>query len=198
MIASCFPIISKTDPYPHQKPDPVYAARSATNTAYLSMKLGFICPNLPGHLNPMTALARHLQYRGHEVVFLYSAGAAGLPFVPGLEEDQIEENRPEMSKLQGEHALQFTVRVLLSKTEAILKSLPEIVRANEIDALVIDTVQFYAELGPMQLGMPYARKLQKAITKANGLSVAADLVEESLSGTKKAGKEQLKEELRAV
>jgi len=43
-----------------------------------------------------------------------------------------------------------------------------------------------------------ARKLQKAITKANGLSVAADLVEESLSGTKKAGKEQLKEELRAV
>jgi MGT family glycosyltransferase len=58
-------------------------------------------------------------------------------------------------KLQGEHALQFTVRVLLSKTEAILKSLPEIVRANEIDALVIDTVQVYAELGPMQLGMPY-------------------------------------------
>ena len=43
-----------------------------------------------------------------------------------------------------------------------------------------------------------ARKLQKAITKANGLSVAADLIEESLSGTKKAGKEQLKEELRAV
>jgi hypothetical protein len=27
------------------------------------MKLGFICLNLPGHLNPMTALARHLQHR---------------------------------------------------------------------------------------------------------------------------------------
>jgi hypothetical protein len=25
------------------------------------MKLGFICPNVPGHLNPMTALARQLQ-----------------------------------------------------------------------------------------------------------------------------------------
>ena len=25
------------------------------------MKLGFICLNLPGHLNPMTALARQLQ-----------------------------------------------------------------------------------------------------------------------------------------
>jgi len=31
-----------------------------------------------------------------------------------------------------------------------------------------------------------ARKLEKAIAKANGLSVAADLIEESLSVTKKA------------
>jgi UDP:flavonoid glycosyltransferase YjiC (YdhE family) len=33
-----------------------------------------------------------------------------------------------------------------------------------------------------------ARKLQKAIAEANGLSVAADLVEESLGVTKKTGK----------
>ena len=32
-----------------------------------------------------------------------------------------------------------------------------------------------------------ARKLQKAIAKANGLSVAADLVETSLGVTKKVG-----------
>jgi hypothetical protein len=42
------------------------------------MKLGFICPNMPGHLNPMTALARQLQERGHDVVFLYSSSASGL------------------------------------------------------------------------------------------------------------------------
>ena len=34
-----------------------------------------------------------------------------------------------------------------------------------------------------------ARKLQKAIAEANGLSVAADLVEESLGVTKKAANE---------
>ena len=45
------------------------------------MKFGFICPQVPGHLNPITALARHLQMRGHHVVFLYSSGAAGLPFI---------------------------------------------------------------------------------------------------------------------
>jgi MGT family glycosyltransferase len=119
------------------------------------MKLGFICLGLPGHLNPMTTLARQLQARNHEVVFLYSSGAGGLPFVPCPEKDHINENRPEASKKQGEDALQFSVRAVLAQTEAILKSLPAIVRANRVDALIIDTVQFYAELGAMQLDMPY-------------------------------------------
>jgi zeaxanthin glucosyltransferase len=119
------------------------------------MKLGFICLDLPGHLNPMSALARQLQARDHEVVFLYSSGVAGLPFVRGPEKDHINENRPEASKKQGQDALQFSVRAVLTQTEAILKSLPAIVQVNGIDALIIDTVQFYAELGAMQLGMPY-------------------------------------------
>ena len=119
------------------------------------MKLGFICLDLQGHLNAMSSLALQLQARNHEVVFLYSSGAAGLSFVPGPEKDHINESLPEVSKKQGEDALQFSVRALLTQTEAILKSLPAIVKANGIDALIIDTVQFYAELGAMQLGMPY-------------------------------------------
>jgi zeaxanthin glucosyltransferase len=34
------------------------------------MKIGFLSLPLTGHLNPMTALARKLQSRGHEVVFI--------------------------------------------------------------------------------------------------------------------------------
>jgi zeaxanthin glucosyltransferase len=119
------------------------------------LKLGFICLNLPGHLNPMTALARHLQHRNYDVVFLYSSGAAGLPFVPGPETDHVNENRPDLSKMQGEDALKFGVGAVLAQTETILKSLPGVVQANGIDALLIDTVQFYAELGAMHLGIPY-------------------------------------------
>src|SRR5215813_11440027 len=119
------------------------------------MKLGFISLNLPGHLNPMTALARQLQARNHEVLFLFSSSAAELPFVRGPEKDHINEIRPETSKRRGEDALQFSLRGVLTQTQAILKSLPAIVQANGIDALLIDTVQFYAELGAMQLGMPY-------------------------------------------
>jgi zeaxanthin glucosyltransferase len=119
------------------------------------MKLGFICPNLPGHLNPMTTLARHLQARNHQVVFLYSSSAAGLECVPGPGKDQLRENLPETSKLQGEDAVKFSLRMIMDQTETILRSLPAMVRSNGIDALVLDTVQFYAELGPIQLEMPY-------------------------------------------
>ena len=119
------------------------------------MKLGFICPNAAGHLNPITALARQLQARNHDVVFLYSSGAAGLPFVPGPDKDDIHETIAEVSKLQGEEAFKFGLSWLMTQTERILKSLPAIVQANGVDALVIDTVQFYAELGALQLGMSY-------------------------------------------
>jgi hypothetical protein len=103
----------------------------------------------------MSALACQLQARNHEVVFLYSSGAAGLAFVPSHEKDHIKENRPEASKKQRQDALQFSLRAVLNQTEAILKSLLAIGQANGIDALMIDNVHFYAELGAMQLGMPY-------------------------------------------
>jgi zeaxanthin glucosyltransferase len=119
------------------------------------MKLGFICPNIPGHLNPMTALARQLQARNHDVVFLYSSEAAGLPCVPADERDQVNESRPEISKMRGDDALQFASHVVMAQTESMLKTLPEVVETNGVDALVIDSVNFYTELGAMQLGMPY-------------------------------------------
>ena len=57
------------------------------------MKIGFISMPLAGHLNPMIALARKLQSRGHEIVFIGvpDAGptvhAAGLDFVSWCEEE---------------------------------------------------------------------------------------------------------------
>src|SRR5260221_165567 len=124
-------------------------------TGVLFMKLGFISLSIPGHLNPMTTLARRLQDRNHDVVFLYSSGAAGLSFVPGPEKDHLNESRANLSKMRGEDAVQFGARLVMAQTETILKSLPAVVQANGVDALVIDTVQFYAELGAIQLGMPY-------------------------------------------
>jgi MGT family glycosyltransferase len=118
------------------------------------MKIGFICPDAPGHINPMTALARHVVARNNEVVFLYSSGARGLPFIP-YEDDEFQEALNEVSKKQGEDALQFAMRHVMAQTETIMKSLPKIVQDNKIDALVIDNISFYAELAAIQLGIPY-------------------------------------------
>ena len=52
------------------------------------MKLGFIFPNLPGHLNLMIALARQLQTRNRNGAFLYAAGTVGLPFVSADEKGE--------------------------------------------------------------------------------------------------------------
>ena len=83
------------------------------------MKLGFICIKVPGPLNPMTALARHLQARNHDVVFLYSSGAAGLPFVPGPEKDHVNESILEVSRMQGDDVLELSVRLALAQTETV-------------------------------------------------------------------------------
>ena len=123
------------------------------------MKLGFICINAHGHLNPMTALARQLQDRNHEVIFLYSSDAAGLPVFPddqsSTERNSTDEAIAEVSKMQGEDALQFGIKAALGFTESVLNSLPAMVAKTGVDALLIDTVYFYAELGAIDLGIPY-------------------------------------------
>ena len=120
------------------------------------MKFGFICPQVLGHLNPMTALARHLQMRGHEVVFLYSSGAAGLPFIPDEEVERvISERSAEISKKQGEETLKLTTSLLMSQSESMIKSLPAIVQSNQIDALIINYLNYYVELAAIQLDIPY-------------------------------------------
>src|SRR5260221_6918850 len=103
----------------------------------------------------MRTLARRPQERKHEFVFLYSASANGLPCVPGDDRDPINENRPEVSKLKGEDALGFGLGLVVKRTEVMLKSMPAMLEATAVDALIIDPIQFYAELAPMNLGIPY-------------------------------------------
>ena len=105
---------------------------------YKIVKIGFICPNMPGHLNPMTALARHLQARDHEVVFLYSASANGLPCIPGEKNDDMKENRPEMSKLEGHDAVAFLLRRGCERNGGDFQIVAKIVETTGIEALVID------------------------------------------------------------
>jgi zeaxanthin glucosyltransferase len=130
------------------------------------MKIGFIGLPSPGHLNPMSALARQLQSRNHDVVMFSPpvgeslARAAGLPFVPFAEKefspDKLGEIVGTVSRLKGEEGLQFTVNAVAALNEVKWRTLPDLLSSTGIDALVVDNYDFYGEIVPMRIGMPYA------------------------------------------
>jgi zeaxanthin glucosyltransferase len=130
------------------------------------MRVAFLSLPVPGHLNPMTALARKYQARGHEVVFLSLPDvapfvqAAQLPFVPCAEDayppGSLGKYLPQLSRLSGTEALSYTVNEMMKGyTESLFQSLPETLRKAGADAIVLDQYQPYVELIPKCLGMPY-------------------------------------------
>jgi MGT family glycosyltransferase len=131
------------------------------------MKIGFISMPLAGHLNPITALARKLQSRGHEIVFIGvpDAGpavrAAGLNFVSYCEEEfpagSCAGALAPVAKIHGMEATRWTIggggRALF---QAASHHLPRVLAETGVEALVLDTIHMYLEVVPMSLGIPYA------------------------------------------
>ena len=87
------------------------------------MRVAFLSLPVPGHLNPMTALARKYQARGHAVVFLSIPDAAPfvqaaqLPFVPCSEgaypQGSVGPHLQKLSRLSGTEALDYTVNEMM-------------------------------------------------------------------------------------
>jgi zeaxanthin glucosyltransferase len=129
------------------------------------MRIGFLSPSVPGHLRPMTTLARALQSRNHDVVFMALPDAepfvraANLAFVPACEfpAGSLSKMLYQLSKRQGEDALYFTLLCLGVIAEAMFERLPAMLNGVGVDAVVVDSSHFYVELVPMSLGMPYVQ-----------------------------------------
>ena len=127
------------------------------------MRIGFVSPSVLGHLHPMITLARGLQSRNYDVVFMAlpeaepSIRAANLAFVPSCDFPAGSLNKMvyQLSKRQGEDALYFTLRCLAATADAMFDRLPAMLLAAGVDAVVVDSHHFYVELVPMSLGMPY-------------------------------------------
>ena len=132
------------------------------------MKIGFLSVPLSGHLYPMSALARTLQARGHEVVFIGVPDAerivreAGVDFVGYCEVEfplgSIPEAYAPAGRMHGLDVTNFTCQQIVPRfTEAAFKHLPAVLRELNIDLLVIDTIHFLIELVPMNMGIPYVQ-----------------------------------------
>jgi zeaxanthin glucosyltransferase len=85
--------------------------------------------------------------------------AAELPFVPFCEKEypagSDRERYDQLSKLQGQAALEFTHRTVAEILQAEFDRLPQALRETGVDALVIDGVKVELGLVPMHLGIPY-------------------------------------------
>ena len=132
------------------------------------MKIGFVSLPVAGHLNPMTALARTLQSRGHDVVYIGVpdvepfARAAGLDFVPYCEDEypagSIARLYAPVSKLHALDVARSSVRDgLCDLFSAGTKHLPQTLADTGVEALVLDPIHAFLELVPMSLGMPYVQ-----------------------------------------
>jgi zeaxanthin glucosyltransferase len=132
------------------------------------MKIGFLSLPLTGHLNPMTALARKLQSRGREVVFIGVPDiepvvrAAGLDFVSFCESEyppgSIAKRWGEVAKLQGLDVVRYTARELTpGLIKAAFEHLPGKIAETGVNALILDTLYRLIEIVPMHLRLPYVQ-----------------------------------------
>jgi MGT family glycosyltransferase len=133
-----------------------------------TMKVAFLSLPLTGHLNPMAALARKLQSRGHEVVFIgvpdieRVVRAADLDFAPFCENEfppgSVAKTWGGVGNLHGLDVARYTARELTpGLVKAALEHLPGKIAENGVNALALDTAYRLLELVPMHLRLPYVQ-----------------------------------------
>jgi zeaxanthin glucosyltransferase len=132
------------------------------------VKIGFLSLPITGHLNPMAALARRLQSRGHEIVFIGVPDiepvvrAAGLDFVSFCENEyppgSVAKSWGGVAKLHGLDVIRYTARELTpGLVKAALEYLPGKIAKTGVNALILDTTYRLVEIVPMHLGLPYVQ-----------------------------------------
>ncbi|MBD1889722.1 glycosyltransferase [Coleofasciculus sp. FACHB-SPT9] len=110
-----------------------------------------ICPAVTGHLNPMFALGRELQRRGHRVTFIGVLDAQATTLAAGLEFRAIAESEyplgaiPKLSaqlgELSGLAALRYAFRNFQQQLNAaLLRDAPGAIEEAGVEALLVDQV----------------------------------------------------------
>jgi zeaxanthin glucosyltransferase len=127
-------------------------------------RFGAFCFPATGHLNPMTALARSLELRGHEVILFGIADtearvrAAGIRFhLIGGEEypmGTLKKLDERLAQLKGLAALRFTLERVRNSMRMVLRDGPRAVRAAGVEALLVDEADFAGNVAD-HLALPW-------------------------------------------
>src|SRR4051794_16542061 len=114
-----------------------------------------VVPAYIGHLNPMIALARALERRGHRIAFISPLDAeakvrkAGFEFIPVAAQEfppgEWEETTVRMGELTGFKASRFAGKWLARFVRGILRDLPRIAAKEQFDGIVMDQISLGTE-----------------------------------------------------
>lgn len=126
-------------------------------------RIGAFCFPATGHLNPMTALARRLQQRGHSVVLFgipdveARVRAAGIEFSLIGQSDfplgTLEKLDQRLSQLHGLPSFRFTLERILNTARMVFRDGPEAARRAKVEAFLIDEADFGGNVADY-LGLP--------------------------------------------
>jgi len=128
------------------------------------VRLGAFCFPGTGHINPMTALARALERRGHRVVIFGIADtearvrAAGIEFYRIGEQDYplgtLRKLDEKLGQLKGLATFRFTVERVMNTARMVLRDGPDAVRRANLDALLVDEADMGGNVAE-HLGLPF-------------------------------------------
>jgi MGT family glycosyltransferase len=129
------------------------------------MHIGLICPGVPGHLNPMSALGRELMRRGHRITFFgvldseTRALSEGLSFCPIGESDfpvgVQQEHATRLGNLSGMAALRYTIHLFQLLSTTTLRDLPGALKSQQIDILLVDQTDLAATTVAQACEIPF-------------------------------------------
>ena len=127
-------------------------------------RLGAFCFPGTGHLNPLTALARRLQQRGHTVIIFGIADvesrvrAAGIDFCLIGQSDYplgtLQELDQQLGEMTGTKVLRFTMERVSNTARMVLRDGLEAVRNANLDALLVDETDMANNIAEC-LGLPF-------------------------------------------
>ena len=127
-------------------------------------RLGAFCFPGTGHINPMTALSKRLQERGHEVVIFGIADSEERVRANGIEFHCIgQEDYPagtlqkldqRLGELKGMATFRFTVERVKNTARMILRDGPGAVLEEKVDALLVDEADMGGNVAE-HLGLQY-------------------------------------------
>ncbi|MGB8030952.1 MAG: glycosyltransferase [Terracidiphilus sp.] len=127
-------------------------------------RLGAFCFPGTGHLNPLTALARRLQQRGHTVIVFGIADVesrvkgAGIDFCLIGQSDYplgtLQKLDQRLGEMTGVEVLRFTMGRVCNTARMVLRDGLEAVRNANLDALLVDEADMANNIAEC-LGLPF-------------------------------------------